>query len=212
MLQVLLVDDEIAVTDSMQRGIDWAALGLHVAAVAMSGMQALKFIHANPVDIVITDIRMADMDGLSLCQRIFQLNRNIQTIIVSGFAEFSYAQKALSYGVIGYCLKPIEYTELTRYLQLAIHRLGHYPKSSNFDDLLTVVLELIQLIYDTFENNLLAIGFANRDDELLLSHLWLLAVLIDILIVTEYGEQVFYIVLSKLRLPRGLHFIERILD
>ena len=77
MLQVLLVDDEIAVTDSMQRGIDWAALGLHVAAVAMSGMQALKFIHANPVDIVITDIRMADMDGLSLCQRIFQLNRNI---------------------------------------------------------------------------------------------------------------------------------------
>lgn len=136
MLQVLLVDDEIAVTDSMQRGIDWAALGLHVAAVAMSGMQALKFIHANPVDIVITDIRMADMDGLSLCQRIFQLNRNIQTIIVSGFAEFSYAQKALSYGVIGYCLKPIEYTELTRYLQLAIHRLGHYPKSSNFDDLL----------------------------------------------------------------------------
>ena len=136
MLQVLLVDDEIAVTDSMQHGIDWQSLGLHVAAVAMSGMQALQYIHANPVDIVITDIRMADMDGLSLCQRIFQLNRNIQTIIVSGFAEFSYAQKALSYGVIGYCLKPIEYSELTRYLQLAVHRLGHYSRSSNFDDLL----------------------------------------------------------------------------
>lgn len=136
MLQVLLVDDEAAVTDSMQRGIDWTALDLQVAAVAMSGRQALEYIHSNQVDIVITDIRMADMDGLSLCQRIFQLNRNIQTIIVSGFAEFSYAQKALSYGVIGYCLKPIEYGELTRYLQLAIHRLGHYPKSSNFDDLL----------------------------------------------------------------------------
>ncbi len=136
MLQVLLADDETAVTDSMQRSIDWAALDLQVAAVATSGRQALEYIHSNQVDIVITDIRMADMDGLSLCQRISQLNRNIQTIIVSGFAEFSYAQKALSYGVIGYCLKPIEYGELTRYLQLAIHRLGHYPKSSNFDDLL----------------------------------------------------------------------------
>ena len=53
MLQVLLVDDEIAVTDSMQHGIDWQSLGLHVAAVAMSGMQALQYIHANPVDVVI---------------------------------------------------------------------------------------------------------------------------------------------------------------
>lgn len=136
MLQVLLVDDEIAVINSMQRNIDWEGLGLQVVSTAKSGMQAIDFIHANTVDIVVTDIRMADMDGLSLCQRISQLNRNIQTIIISGFAEFSYAQKALSYGVIGYCLKPIEYTELTRYLQLAIHRLGHYPKSCNFDDLL----------------------------------------------------------------------------
>lgn len=136
MLQVLLVDDEMAVTDSMRLGIDWKGLDLNVAAVVMSGTQALHYINTNPVDIVITDIRMADMDGLSLCQRIFQLNRNIQTIIVSGFAEFSYAQKALSYGVIGYCLKPVEYSELTRYLQLAIHHLGHYTHSSNFDDLL----------------------------------------------------------------------------
>lgn len=139
MLQVLLVDDEMAVTESMRRGIDWKGLNLNVAAVVMSGTQALHYINTNPVDIVITDIRMADMDGLSLCQRIFQLNRNIQTIIVSGFAEFSYAQKALSYGVIGYCLKPVEYSELTRYLQLAIQHLGHYTRSSNFDDLLDVL-------------------------------------------------------------------------
>lgn len=136
MYQVLLVDDEIAVTNSLRQAIDWESLGLSIAAVAMSGSQALVYVQNNPVDIVITDIRMADLDGLSLSQQIYQMNRNIQIIIISGFAEFSYAQKALSYGVIGYCLKPIEYSELTRYLQLAIHRLGHDSRNSNYDDLL----------------------------------------------------------------------------
>lgn len=133
MRQVLLVDDESAVTNSLLYGIDWASLDLTVAGVAMNGLQALEYIQKNPVDIVITDIRMAELDGLSLSQRIYQMNRNIQTIIISGFAEFSYAQKALAYGVIGYVLKPIEYAELTRYLKLAIHKLDRRRDSVEND-------------------------------------------------------------------------------
>lgn len=136
MLKVLLVDDEAAVTNSLQYGINWDSLGLTVASVAENGIQALEYIQNNHVDIVITDIRMADLDGLSLSQQIFQMDLNIQVIIISGFAEFSYAQKALSYGVIGYCLKPIEYAELTRYLHLAIQRLGGTDTNSFCDDLL----------------------------------------------------------------------------
>lgn len=123
MRQVLLVDDEAAVTNSLLHGIDWTSLGLTVSGVAMNGSQALEYIQKNPVDILITDIRMAELDGLSLSQQVYQMNRNIQIIIISGFAEFSYAQKALSYGVIGYVLKPIEYAELTRYLKQAVHKL-----------------------------------------------------------------------------------------
>lgn len=136
MLRVLLVDDEEAVTQSLQYGIKWDSLGLCVTSVAKSGMQALRYIEHHPVDIVITDIRMADMDGLSLSQHISATYQNIQVIIISGFAEFSYAQKALSYGVAGYCLKPIEYSELTRYLQLAIRRLKGDHSADSSDDLL----------------------------------------------------------------------------
>ncbi len=139
MFQVLLVDDEAAVTNSLQYGINWDALDLKVAAVATSGREALNYIQSHPVDIVITDIRMADMDGLSLSQQISKMGCNIQIIIVSGFAEFSYAQKALSYGVIGYCLKPIEYAELTRYLHQAICRLGQSSTFSLCDDLLDAI-------------------------------------------------------------------------
>ncbi len=136
MLQVLLVDDEIAVTNSLQHGIDWSSMGLTVSAVATSGRKALEYIEGHHVDIVITDIRMADMDGLSLCQKITQMRLGIQIILISGFAEFSYAQKALAYDVVGYCLKPIEYTELTRYLHLAIRNLGIKSRSAVQDDLL----------------------------------------------------------------------------
>ena len=67
------------------------------------------------------------------------MNRNIQIIIISGFAEFSYAQKALSYGVIGYVLKPIEYAELTRYLKQAVHKLD---RDSGGESLLSALYRL----------------------------------------------------------------------
>ena len=133
---VLLVDDEAAVTRSLQHEIDWASLNLSVAAVARNGMEALAILENRTIDIVITDIRMADYDGLSLSRQISHMNQNIQIIIISGYAEFSYAQKALSYGVIGYCLKPVEYGELTRCLHLAVRKLEHSSKSSTYDDLL----------------------------------------------------------------------------
>ena len=139
MRYVLLVDDEPAVTTALEHEVDWDSLGLSVIAKAKSGLEALNIIQNQAVDIVITDIRMADMDGLSLVQQIFRMNQNIQTIIVSGYAEFSYAQKALSYGAIGYCLKPIEYGELTRFLQNAIRKLENSKRSLHPDDLLDAI-------------------------------------------------------------------------
>ena len=136
MFRVLLADDEPSVTDVLQRSINWAALELEVAAVVQSGAQALACIASEPIDIVITDIRMANVDGLALCQQIARMDRHIQTIIISSFAEFSYAQKALSYGALAYCLKPLEYDELRRHLQRAVHRLKKLSHMPDHDDLL----------------------------------------------------------------------------
>ena len=93
-------------------------------------------LESTPIDIVITDIRMANTDGLSLCQKISRMERNIQTIIISGFAEFSYAQRAISYGAVGYCLKPLEYDEIKRVLLRAVHRLKRADPQPDYDDLL----------------------------------------------------------------------------
>ena len=136
MYQVLLADDEPSVTDALSRSIDWAGMGLEVAAVVRNGAEAIQCLQTMPIDIVITDIRMANIDGLSLCQKIAAMGRNVQTIIISGFAEFSYAQKAINYGAIGYCLKPLEYDEIKRYLRRAVQRLSQNDEQPDYDGLL----------------------------------------------------------------------------
>ena len=73
--------------------------------------------------VYILDIRMPGYSGLELSRIISQSKLKTQVIIVSGYAEFSYAQKAIQYGVLGYCLKPVEYDEITSLLLKAVRNL-----------------------------------------------------------------------------------------
>ncbi len=123
MYQVLLVDDEPTITANMQKAIDWGSLRCQVTGIAESGREALDVIENRPVDIVITDIRMQQMSGLELCQVLYARYPHIQIIVISGYAEFSYVQRAIKYGILGYCLKPLEYEELCMYLGRAVSRL-----------------------------------------------------------------------------------------
>ncbi|MDD9268396.1 response regulator [Paenibacillus sp. GCM10023248] len=76
------------------------------------GASALSNIRANPPDVVLTDIRMPRMDGLELCRNIQQLKLFTKVAVLSGYGDFAYAQKCMSYGVQEYLLKPITEIEL----------------------------------------------------------------------------------------------------
>ncbi|KRE59904.1 response regulator [Paenibacillus sp. Soil750] len=76
------------------------------------GESALSNIIANPPDVVLTDIRMPRMDGLELCRHIQQLRLPTKVVVLSGYGDFAYAQKCMSYGVQEYLLKPITEIEL----------------------------------------------------------------------------------------------------
>ncbi|KQX48588.1 response regulator transcription factor [Paenibacillus sp. Root444D2] len=76
------------------------------------GVSALSNIMANPPDVVLTDIRMPRMDGLELCRNIQQLKLFTKVVVLSGYGDFAYAQKCMSYGVQEYLLKPITEIEL----------------------------------------------------------------------------------------------------
>lgn len=134
--KVLIADDEPAVAASLQKQVAWEKLGLEVTATAMDGEETLRTLQETPVDIVITDIRMPALSGLELCRQLYETDPHIQLIIISGYAEFSYAQRAIKYGCVGYCLKPIEYDELEGYLRTAVRNLSRGPQELLYDDFL----------------------------------------------------------------------------
>ncbi|MFF2479391.1 response regulator [Paenibacillus sp. NPDC058071] len=112
MYRALIVDDESWVIESLKDLIDWGQYGFEVVGQATSGGEALDVIRERQPDVVFTDIRMPEMNGLELIRRGKSLDRPIRFVVVSGYAEFAYAQKALSYGAVAYCLKPFDEMEI----------------------------------------------------------------------------------------------------
>ena len=141
MYKVFIVDDESLVITSMKSCVNWEELGFSVIGEANDGISAHEMIIELKPDIVFADIRMPGMSGLELIKKVYDQNQNIFFVIISGYAEFAYVQKALSYGVLGYCLKPFDENEITFLLARAREEL---EKSKAI-----LEMEFISLIYDT---------------------------------------------------------------
>lgn len=120
MKKVMLVDDEICITEGLKNIIDWDELGLEIISTAENGEIALKKFKENPVDIIITDINMPKKTGLDLLKEIKEQGHKVKFIILSGYDEFSYAKKAIEYGVDNYILKPIDEDELETTLKTLV--------------------------------------------------------------------------------------------
>jgi two-component system response regulator YesN len=119
MLDVLLVDDENWVLESLNAAIEWKEYGFRVAGMATNGLEAFRLIQELKPDLVITDIRMPGMNGLELIKKTKEILPKVQFIVASGYAEFAYAQKAMSYGAVGYTLKPFDEAEIISLLKKA---------------------------------------------------------------------------------------------
>lgn len=116
MYKVLIVDDEELITDGMKLLVDWQALGFRVAGTAADGQSALDFIRRQPVDVLVTDVRMPEMDGLELISRLRGAGGAVKAVILSGYSDFHYAKQAIAFDVADYLLKPVEPEELGRTL------------------------------------------------------------------------------------------------
>lgn len=110
--KIMLVDDEEEVRRGIIEKMDWEGLGFQIIGDAENGEDALEKIENLEPDILITDIRMPYMDGLSLIERVRKKFPSIKTIIFSGFNEFDYAKEAIRLGVTQYILKPVNMEEL----------------------------------------------------------------------------------------------------
>lgn len=121
--QLLLVDDEASVVDSLAETLPWASLGIAEVFRAYSGQEALEILNTNSVDVMISDIRMPGMNGLELLSQVRRSWRNIKFIVLSGHAEFAYAQQAMAHETFDYLLKPVSDEEILAKVGLAVEAL-----------------------------------------------------------------------------------------
>ncbi len=112
MVKLFLCEDEIVMRDGIKKHIDWEKEGIEFAGEASDGELAFPMIMEQKPDILLTDIKMPFMDGLELSELVKKELPDIKIIILSGYDEFAYAQKAVSLGVTEYLLKPISPAKL----------------------------------------------------------------------------------------------------
>lgn len=107
MYRILVVDDEPMIRKGLEKLIRQSIPAPADVETAENGEAALERIAERQPDFVFTDIRMPRMDGLALCRSIQEQWNGIGVVVVSGYSDFEYAQKCVSYGVKEYILKPV---------------------------------------------------------------------------------------------------------
>lgn len=121
MLRVIIADDEETIRNGLKKLIESYNLGLSVIATAEDGEIAMKVIEHYKPEIILMDINMPFMNGLEIIEKLRQTDEDAKIIIISGYNQFEYAQKALELGVFSYLLKPINYREFKNILVKAMN-------------------------------------------------------------------------------------------
>lgn len=118
----MVVDDEPDLVELIQFHLE--SHGVYHISIAFSGNEAIEKFKQSPVDIILSDVRMPDGDGMSLLRHVLKSeHKNTPVILCSGF-EDSCRKEALEMGAFGYLKKPVEYSILDIELKRAIENLN----------------------------------------------------------------------------------------
>lgn len=112
MLKVVIIDDEPIIVRGLQKAIKWEEIGCSVVGTAANGIEGIEVIRKEKPDILISDISMPGMDGLSMIAALKSEFSDMEITILTGFRDFDYAQEAIRLGVCRFLLKPSKMEEL----------------------------------------------------------------------------------------------------
>ncbi len=112
MIEVMLIDDDVAIRDYMRDVIDWHSLNLHLACEAGDSETARELFQLYRPQIVITDINIPIISGLELAREFIEADRNVRIIVITGYGSFDDVRDTVSLGAIDLLSKPIRPEEL----------------------------------------------------------------------------------------------------
>lgn len=130
MIRVLMVDDEPLVRHGVATGMDWASLGCEVVGEAQSGEEGLALARRLKPDLIITDIRMPKMDGITMMNMLREEGCAARCIVLTAHSDFEYARGALLFGADDYLLKPFRDQELTHAVARVCRKMESAPAAN----------------------------------------------------------------------------------
>jgi two-component system nitrogen regulation response regulator NtrX len=122
MASILIVDDEQDILETLPEVLHrWG----HSTLVAKDGVEGLKVFQDNPVDFLITDIKMPEMDGLELLQKVLEIDKQLMVIFLTGYPSLDTAIAAMRTGAYDYLVKPVNLDELKLRIERGLERKEH---------------------------------------------------------------------------------------
>ena len=134
MYRVVLVDDERLILEGLSKVVPWQRMDCTVAGTACDGREGLALIRREKPDIVLTDIRMPNMDGLTMLAALHSEFPRMQMTVLTAYRDFDYVQQAINLGVCRYLLKPSRMDELTQAIEAMTARLREMPPERSSED------------------------------------------------------------------------------
>lgn len=124
MSSILLVDDERWVRTALRKVIERSGHPFQVLKECSNGLEALDWLENNTAHVIMTDVRMPVMDGITLVKQLRERKQQTEVVMISGYDDFPYLQFALRAQVVDYLLKPVEVDDMSRCLETIQGRLA----------------------------------------------------------------------------------------
>ncbi|MGN0177906.1 MAG: response regulator [Monoglobaceae bacterium] len=150
MYKIILVDDERFAVKALANVVKWNDCGFELCGVFTNGFDCIEYVKNNPVDALITDIRMPQMDGIELIEEINKILPNVKVILMSAYKDFDYALKAIKQNVFDYLVKPIECKTVENMLRRLEKELMMTKENYAFNTVDNIYIQ--KLLYDFTEH------------------------------------------------------------
>jgi len=131
MFNIAIFEDNPLVLKSLASTIDWAELRCIVAGTAENGNDAYRLLNEIKIDIIISDIKMPGMDGLTLAQKVSEMGLHAKIILITGYHEFELARKAVGLGVVDLLTKPLSNEDIRSAVNKAIEALDSESRETD---------------------------------------------------------------------------------
>ncbi len=123
MYKVVIIDDEPIIVKGLEKTVKWKEFGCAVAGTAYNGIEGMELIRKERPDMLISDICMPRMGGLSMIAALKSEFPNMEITILTGYRDFDYAQQSIRLGVCRFLLKPSKMDELNEAIRAMLERL-----------------------------------------------------------------------------------------